>query len=652
MTTWLELGTAVHAMAWLPLCFYAVELFLHTGKIRYSLLLITGLLFMILAGNAQVTTYSFIIILIYYILNSWTKNFKQYIYRTSFFSLVLAISILLSAIQLIPSLDLLKKSIRLTEVYTSEYNYGLLPLKDGLKFFIADFFGNPVTRNFWGNLNYSETSGFVGSLTLPLLIYALLFLKKTKKNIFFLALLLVTLILAFDNPISQSIYKLRIPLLTSSYASRILFISAFAISILSALSLNQILENKEKQNEFIKVVLWSWAIIVGIIVGIFVCKITLWNLLNLESRESYLKYYLNDHSYQLINFSIALRNSSVSLVLLSSILTFYLILLKFRSKIRTKNLLQLLIIAILILSTLDLSRYFLKFNPFVSPSLIFPNVPAIDFLKSQKSLYRVGREHAETLPPNTWTAYNLQSYEGYDPIYLNQYGKFMHFLNGGDIRTGNSSRYAEVASNYSSPYLDAANVKFFIAVLRDNHGYTPGDLLNFKFKETPYRIIFKDKSAAILENPNALERIYFAPFIQIKTESEIMDQVMTDKDFDPRKIILLSKQLNINTVTGKGTIEILKYSPNQIILSTNNSTDEALILADQFEDGWKAKIDNHETLISPANLIFRAVKIPSGKHQITFWYWPKAFEVGLEISLLSLFLTCLLTIFSLKVKKF
>jgi len=44
---------------------------------------------------------------------------------------------------------------------------------DSLKFFIADYFGNDVTRNYWGNLNYPETSGFLGAITLPLLIYAL-----------------------------------------------------------------------------------------------------------------------------------------------------------------------------------------------------------------------------------------------------------------------------------------------------------------------------------------------------------------------------------------------------------------------------------------------------------------------------------------------
>lgn len=635
MTTWLETGVSIHAVIWLPLSFYCIEKYWREFKLRYLFFLTLVASLLILAGHAQISTFSFILLFVYLLVFSINNNLKTFFFRFFPPLFFLTLSVFICAPQLLPSLDLLQKSIRLTEEYIKESNFGLLSGPDIFKFFIADFFGNPVTRNYWGSLNYLETSGFVGTLNLPLIIYAYLFLKKDRINLFFLALLSLTLLLAFDNLISRSIYQMKIPLLTSSYAGRILFISNLAISILSAFSLNQILENIHNHKKFLNSIVWSWAIILGIFCGILIVH-----------------FYLSHHNIDVTNFLVAQKNSLIPVILISFFLLFFNILKKFKSPNFVKNFTVFICTVLFLLNTLDLGRYFLKFNPFVSQNLIFPNTPALDFLKKQEVVFRIGREHAEVLPPNTWMVYKLSSYEGYDPIYLNNYGKFMHFLNGGDIRTGHSSRYAELTSKYISPYLDAANVKYFMAILKDKDGSIPGNLLNEKFKETNYKLVFYDYSSAILENPDALERIYFAPSVVTMLESKIEDMMMDDPNFDPRKVVALSDNLNINSVTGKGNVEIIHYSPNLIKINTDTKSEEVLVLADQYEEGWKATIDKRKVQISPANFIFRAVKIPPGNHQVIFYYWPKSFDLGLKISLLAISLYTFLVLFSFKMNKF
>ncbi|MBI3103909.1 YfhO family protein [Candidatus Daviesbacteria bacterium] len=602
MTTWVELGTAVHAMAWLPLSLFSVELYLQTSKLRYLFLEIISLTLLILAGNAQVATYSFAVVAIYSCINKFLP-----------LSLALIITIFLNAVQLLPSIDLLGKSIRLTEIYTSEVNFGLLPLKELLKFSLADFFGNPVTGNYWGFLNYSETSSFVGTLTLPLILFSVIYLKRNSTSIFFLVTLFLSLILTFDNPISSSIYQLKIPLFTSSFASRILFMSIFSTAVLAALSLNQIISAKE-EGKFFKTVVWSWAAIFGILLGT-----------------------------ALSNFSISFRNS----ILPTLLITLYLIIFFLFKKKHS-----LIFIVLLIFLVFDLGRYFLKFNPFVTKDLIFPTTPAIEYLQKNSGNFRLGREHAEVLPPNTWIAYNLQSLEGYDPLYLNQYGKFMDYLNGGDLRSGNSSRYAELSQKYNSPFIDSANVKYFIGILRDKNNNIGGNLINSKFLEAGYKPVFQDGSTVILENPNVKERAYFANSIRILKTSEIEETIMLDKSFDPRKTILLPDNLLIGNVSGEGKIKILSYTPNKIVLRTETAKAELLILADQFEDGWKAEVDGENTKISKANLIFRAVKIPSGSHEVIFSYWPKSFDLGLKISLTTLGIIVLMSLSAVKMQKF
>ncbi len=633
MATWLELGTAVHGMSWLPLSLYAVKKFTDSSKYRFILLLITSLGLIILAGNAQVTTYSYTIIVLYFLWISWKD--KLFFNKAFFLAVAIIFSISLIAAQLLPSYELLQKSIRQTESYSAEGNFGLLGSKDIFKFFIPDYFGNPVTRNYWGYLNYSETSGFLGIITLPLLIYSF-FKVRGKQSAFFLILLGISLILIFDNAISHYLYQIKIPLLTSSYASRALFITILCSSFLASIALNHIFE-KNNYAFFSKTLTWSWAAILGIILGTLLTSFFIWDILGWAPDEKYLKVYLNSNDYNLDNFKIATKNTLLPFILLSILSAVTLIKLKFKSI--PLNKLNLVPLLLLLFITFDLGRYFLKFNPFVPNNLIFPKTPVLEFLQKQEGFFRVGREHAEVFPSNTWTAYNLYSYEGYDPIYLSQYGKFIHFLNGGDLRTGNSSRYAEISSRYSSPYLDAANTKYLVAVMRDENGYTPGDILHYKVKESGYNVVFKDKSTAVLENPKVKERAYFAKKIIPASEQNIKDIIMTDKSFDPRITVLLSKDLGVNGVDGKGTVQIVDYKANSVKIRTGSTSEQVLVLADQFEEGWAATLDGNQKLpISPANFIFRAVKIPAGDHVVVFNYLPQSFSLGLKISLVSVFL--------------
>lgn len=642
MTTWLELGTAVHALAWLPLSLYSIQKYAAGSKARYLILLTISQVLTILAGNVQIAIYSFFIILAFSLL----KGFRLSIVLFMF----LAISA--CAIQLLPTLDLFQKSIRLTESYIQESNFGLLQGRDFLKFFIADYFGNPITRNYWGFLNYSETSLFVGTLTLPLIIFAYKFLNRNKVINFFLILLPISLILSFDNPISQALYQNKLPLLTSSYASRLFFITNFAVSVLAAFSLDQILKANQQFNKFLKTVSWSWAAIVGILFGTILSREIIQEILRIPPQKEYLEFYLRDRDFSLTNFNVALRNSLLPLALITLFFIIAIFIKLVKEKVWPKLNINLFFIIFFIALTFDLGRYFLKFNPFIAQNLIFPSTPAIEFLKSQKELFRLGREHAEVLPPNTWTAYNLQSLEGYDPLYLNRYGKFMHYLNGGDIRFGNSTRYAELSSKYDSPFIDAVNVKYFIGIGRDKSGYTPGDLINYHFNEAGYNRVFNDKSTIILENPQALPRAYFASFFKVVDKSSLENIIMTDSSFDPRTTILLEKDLKIATTSGKGQASIVSYSPNMVKVETKTENPEILLLADQFDEGWKAKIDGEQTPISPANYIFRAVKIPAGTHEVIFSYYPKSFDIGLKISLVALGSITLLSFLAIRKKKF
>lgn len=650
MTTWVEFGTAVYGIAYLPISLFLIESYVNTHKVRYPLLLVLTLTLTILSGNPQVTMYSLVIMILFTVVRSWNNNTLKSLINTLPILLAIISSLALSAPQLLPSFELLQKSIRATENYTPQTGFGLLPAKDFLKFFIADFYGNPVTRNYWGFLNYFETSGFVGSLTLPLILFAIRFLKKTRITYFFLLLLASSIVLSFNNPLSYFIYSLKIPLLTQSYASRMLFVTTFAIAILSAFALNQIQTQPKKQNNFLKCIIWSWAVFIGVLLGAWLTHKIMKEIL-LSINEPYKNIYLQDLEYQLSSFVVAIRNSLIPAIETSIFIFLYFIIAKINFSIVKNYRISMICATLFVILTLDLSRYFLKFNPFVPEEFIFPKTPALEFLQKQPGIFRVGREHAEVLPPNTWAAYKLQSIEGYDVLHFREFGKFINHINGGNLLSGGTSRYAEL-TNYKSPFIDIANVKYFIGVTRDENNSIPGGLINPLFKQAGYNIVFKDKSAVILENLHALDRAYLAPSFMVGSVSQIENMIMSDKSFDPRNIVALSVDLGASKATGQGDVRILNYTPNEVTIQTKTNQDEILVLSDQFDDGWKATVDGKDTAISRANLIFRAVKVPAGSHEVVFRYWPKSFDIGLKISLITILITCSILLVTVKTKQF
>jgi len=86
---------------------------------------------------------------------------------------------------------------------------------------------------------------------------------------------------------------------------------------------------------------------------------------------------------------------------------------------------------------------------------------------------------------------------------------------------------------------------------------------------------------------------------------------------------------------------VLSYNPNHIDLSVHSKTDGVFLYRDGYDDAWQAYINGKETKIYRANLGFKAIYLPKGKHQITFTYNPIFFII---LTLLSISLSLLIPI--------
>jgi hypothetical protein len=613
MTTWVEFGTGVYAAAMLPWIFSFVERFLRTQKWRFlfGVSLSTTILF--LSGHAQLTTFSSILLIVYILYKKGFKNvFSKEAVLLGFFW---TLAIVLALVQLLPVFSNTETSIRSAEAFSRSINFGLNAPYEMIRLMAADFFGHPATNNYWSPVFYAEQSSFLGTLTLPIILPLVLKRFRNSQINFWLVVFFFTIFMAIDTPITQWFYSLPLPLLTYSNASRIFFVSVFAVSILLAYGF-ELLQKLDYQKQVVRSLVYFIAGFMGIVLGIGI----IFGYLRLESETVALATVID-------NLKVTLKNLVLPIGLLvgGTMIVYGL-----RWFLGQRQ--RILLILLTLMFVFDLSRYFLKLNPFVPQQFVFPVTPVINFLQTQPGLYRVARADKEAMPPNTWMPYKLEFVEGYDPLVSEDYVRYFKVLDKQGYQSG-IDRFSEL-NNYPSHFLDAMNVKYFVAVKRseiDEIG--KGEKLNYRLQETDYKKVYEDGATVVLENPHVMERAYFVETVKEFSDKQTLVNALQDKVFNPKSAALLVSGQTREASVSAGKVTIDSYQPQEVHLTADSQGKGFIVLSDSFDDGWKLKIDGKTAELLKVNGAVRGFWIDQGNHQIVMKYWPQSFDIGLKLSL-------------------
>jgi hypothetical protein len=77
-------------------------------------------------------------------------------------------------------------------------------------------------------------------------------------------------------------------------------------------------------------------------------------------------------------------------------------------------------------------------------------------------------------------------------------------------------------------------------------------------------------------------------------------------------------------------------SDERVQLSVDAKRAGYLVLSDTYYPGWQATVDGRRAEIQPADVAFRAVALPAGRHTVVFEYNPRSVQVGGALSLAGL----------------
>lgn len=163
----------------------------------------------------------------------------------------------------------------------------------------------------------------------------------------------------------------------------------------------------------------------------------------------------------------------------------------------------------------------------------------------------------------------------------------------------------------------------------------------FNMLNTKY-FIFKgqDGTPTAQLNPAALGNAWFVNNIRIVPDANAEIDSLTG--FDPAGDAIVHAEFK-DYVSGlkpskNGSITLASYSPNTVEYESNTEGEQLAVFSEIWygpNKGWQAYVDGKAVDHIRADYVLRAMKVPSGKHKITFEFKPKAYYLGETISLIS-----------------
>ncbi len=579
--SWLEWGTISHAALWLPLILLSIDKIVSSIKdkktILWSLVYIGSLMSSFFAGHLQTFFYLIIMSSVYFIAR-WIQSGKSKNILLLFIILN-SLFIILSSVQWIPTLQFISLSARNIDLNWQGAGW-FIPWEHLIQFVAPDFFGNPVTLNYFGVWNYGEFVGYVGVASLVFAFFAL-FLRRDKNTLFFGTAFFLSLIFALPTFFAKLPLVLQIPFVDTSQPTRLLFIVDFSLAVLAALGFDRFI--KSAKGIFYPV---------GFVGLIFAA---LWGFVSFGSK------YMSVN-----NLSVAKQNlifPTAMFLAAVGVIVFYLIIGRY---VKKKVLIQGVLYLFIMIVVFDLLRFGLKFNPFTKKEYLFPSTSAISYLQKNTGYFRIMAVDSRILPPNFSAIYKLQSIDGYDPLYLRRYGELIATMERGEPNINPPFGFNRIINphNYSSPFINLLGVKYVLSL---------SDINSENFIK-----VFQEGETQIYENKRVLPRAFFVNAVDaVGSKEEAIAALFESKD--SLGDLAVVENFKSSASFGVGIAKIIKYEENRIDIETQNEKEGFLVFTDSFYPTWKARIDGKEIKIYLTNFNFRGIVVPAGVHKIEFY---------------------------------
>jgi hypothetical protein len=499
---------------------------------------------------------------------------------------IVALSAGVMMIQLLPTLELSKLSVR-AEITYEKSTEGSLAWSQLSTFLFPKLFGTAGATgyNYWGPGTYWyywETCIYLGALPIFLTLLSALFARRSKYIPFFLGFALFSLFFALGgNFVVQKFFFYYIPVFsTFRNPSRMTVFLALGVALLSAFVLQYLLYEPDtvRRARFLKTLLFS-SVGAGVLA---------WALLVSGSLTTLFPFLARPEISSFVK-----REAQISLVfiLLSGAVLYWMLVGK-KAVGRT----ALAGIAVLFADMYVFGES--QNTSSVNPEEYFKSAePIVRFLRSDPDIFRVNTRTTEgmIMDRNQGMVDRIFTMEGYTPLVLQR-------------------AYPPVAT--TDQMFDLLNVKY-ATVADEGRGML-----------------------SLRPHPTYMPRAFMMYRYRVLTDEKELLAYLKSPGFDPHTVAVLEQDPGVmlaelhETPTWSARVE--KYSNNAIALQAKTSHDGLLILSEIYYPGWEAYVDGQETALYRTDYNLRGLFLPKGQHHVEMRFRSSPFMRGMIVTLASL----------------
>jgi hypothetical protein len=210
---------------------------------------------------------------------------------------------------------------------------------------------------------------------------------------------------------------------------------------------------------------------------------------------------------------------------------------------------------------------------------------------------------------------------GHNPLRLRWF--FQATRVGDYVATPGQRVFSPLYPSYRSTFADLLGVRVIatgVPIEEIDKSLKPGDL----------DLIGRTPDAWVYENPRALPRAMVVGQWQL-ADFDRLCQSGWPASVDPRQTVLLERAPAGVAAGGSrrpGAARIVRYANTEVDVSVDAPDGGLLLLNDAWHPWWRATVDGRAVEILRADVIFRAVALPPGTHEVRFTFAPFAGAVG------------------------
>ncbi|HWB45489.1 MAG TPA: hypothetical protein VG900_08630 [Hyphomicrobiaceae bacterium] len=214
--------------------------------------------------------------------------------------------------------------------------------------------------------------------------------------------------------------------------------------------------------------------------------------------------------------------------------------------------------------------------------------------------------------PNASLVHRLENTLGYNPLRLGLYSE----ATGAEDAVGlpDQRRFSPLFPSYRSTLADLLGLRFIatgVPVEQMDKRLQPGDL----------PLVARTSDGYIYENPRAMPRVTFAHRALPADFSRMLhDGIWPAADL--ANTVLLAHVPARPAPGEPGTARILSYRNTQVVVEADSPAGGWVVLNDVWQPWWFADVDGAPTEMLRANVLFRAVAVPPGRHRVRFTFRP------------------------------